>query len=54
MRFVGTTVVILRDSEWDGALLALAGVPANEEHKVAYMFGSLRKSILGIDTEDAE
>ena len=54
MRFVGTTVVILRDSEWDGALLSLAGVPANEEHKVACLFGSIKTSILGGNTEEAE
>ena len=47
MRFVGTSVVILRDSEWDGSLLAIAGVPSNEEHKIEYMFNALGENLLG-------
>lgn len=47
MRFVGTSVVILRDSEWDGSLLAIAGVPSNEEHKIKYMFTALGENLLG-------
>ena len=48
MRFVGTAVVIIRDSEWDGALLSLAKVPSNEEHKVSYLLKSTTNSLLGI------
>lgn len=48
MRFVGTAVVIIRDSEWDSALLSLAKVPANEEHKVSFMLKSTTNSLFGI------
>ena len=54
MRFVGTAVVILRDSEWDGALLSLAKVPSNEEHKVTYLLNSTTNSLLGIGSGGEE
>ena len=49
MRFVGTSVVILRDSEWDGALLSLAKVPSNEQNKVSFFLKSTTNSLLGIE-----
>ena len=49
MRFVGTSVVILRDSEWDGALLSLAKVPSNEKNKVSFLLKSTTNSLLGIE-----
>lgn len=52
MRFVGTAVVILRDSEWDGALLSLAKVPSNEEHKVSFMLKSTTNILLGFGGDE--
>ena len=48
MRFVGTAVVMLRDSEWAGALLSLAKVPSSEQHKVSYLLNSTTNTLLGL------
>jgi hypothetical protein len=53
LRFVGTSVVIMVDAEWDNAIFQLAGVPASAGNKVSALLDNL-KGMIPVFSEEEE
>ena len=50
-RLLGTSIVILRDTEWDAGLLALLDVPSEETEKVSFIINTSMKMLLDVIKE---